>query len=65
MGMKAPGPKFIKKKPATWKCAACSQTFSIASYQGQSGEEKLAQLDADYEKHFNDAHAKEDASPET
>ena len=53
--MKPPAPKFVSKKPATWKCAACSETFSISSYKGQ-GEEKIVAPEADYEKHFMERH---------
>jgi hypothetical protein len=59
--MNRPDPKLVQKSPAIFKCPACPATFSIASYGGTS-EEKLAQIDEAYTKHFNDVHRHEDAS---
>jgi hypothetical protein len=59
--MELPDVKLVSKKPAVFKCPACSQTFHIASYKG-TGKAKLAQFEADYAKHFKDSHSREDAS---
>jgi hypothetical protein len=54
----APDLVFLRKKPAQFRCPACSKTFDIDSYEGHDGPEKLDRLAADYERHFKDTHAK-------
>ena len=60
--MEAPDLVFIRKKPARFRCPACSKTFDIDTYEGRNGPEKMDRLAADYQKHFKDTHAKEDTS---
>jgi len=61
-GMKVPSAILIKKVPATVKCPACSQTFCISSYQGSGVENKLEQVESEYQRHFKEKHSREDAS---
>jgi len=60
--MQIPEAIMISKRPCKVRCPACSVTFNIASYQGGSGQDKLYKMVADYEAHFKNTHAKEDAS---
>jgi len=60
--MTPPNAKMISKKPFTIKCPACSETFCIDSYAGNTGEDRIIQMESAYEKHFNKVHAHEDAS---
>jgi hypothetical protein len=53
--MKIPGAKMISKKPFAIRCPACSVTFEITAYSG-TGEQKIAQMEQDYEQHFRVTH---------
>ena len=58
--MNIPDAIFIRKKPFTTKCPACSKVFNIDKYEGSDGPEKLDQMVADYESHFKNTHADEE-----
>jgi hypothetical protein len=60
--MKAPNAILIHKAPATIRCAACSQTFCISSYEGENAESKLEQMEAEYQRHLKEKHSREDSS---
>lgn len=60
--MKPPRAIFVSKKPFAIKCPACSLRFDIGDYRTGTMDEKVGQMDRDYEKHFNEKHSHEDAS---
>lgn len=60
--MKPPDPVFFSKKPLTIKCPACSAKFVITSFTGGTTDERIANMQKDYEQHFISQHAREDAS---
>jgi hypothetical protein len=58
IGMKPPGPILVSKRPAAWKCVACSETFILTSSK-EEFEGKMSQLEADYDKHFKECHSED------
>ena len=60
--MQIPEAIMLSKKPFKVRCPACSLTFNIVSYHDGSGQDKVNKMVADYEAHFKNTHAKEDAS---